>query len=545
MQQTHGKNFDWTAELHQTMVQSLTTTFGLDFLLIKDKTGGDVDTIHNARQGIYATEKEQQAYANKGDYNSHEYHTHKDYIAKGRADKQSQQTGDLKDSYTNQTLRKEHNRQLDHTISAHEIHHDGGRVLAGLDGVTLANQDSNLNSTHGYINNLKSNHSAEKFINEIAPKKHKELTQQIAQDEAKLNTLPTQTPQQRHEKRELEAKIRKNTEKVEALDNTLKNKELLLKADKEAREKYNGQINKAYYTSSKFFKGTLTAAANTGFKMGLRQALGLILAEIWFELNEQFPKILNDVKHNFKLENFINEVQKTLKNIWMRVSSRFSDMLISFQDGVIGGIFSNVTTTIINIFFTTQKLVGKLIRETWSSIVQAAKLIFFNPENLTLGQLAREITRIIGTGVSVVLGVVLNHSLNTLIATIPFGVEIAAFISAMATGVLIMGVTYFMDYSPTMQKLWKFLDGLKDKYKSVLEHYQQINAELDRYLLELSKIEFNMNPDELDSFAFSLSMANDEASRTKVIDAEVKRRGIELPFESGNAQSIRDWLSSL
>ena len=545
MQQTHGKNFDWTAELHQTMVQSLTTTFGLDFLLIKDKTGGDVDTIHNARQGIYATEKEQQAYANKGDYNSHEYHTHKDYIAKGRADKQSQQTGDLKDSYTNQTLRKEHNRQLDHTISAHEIHHDGGRVLAGLDGVTLANQDSNLNSTHGYINNLKSNHSAEKFINEIAPKKRKELTQQIAQDKAKLNTLPTQTPQQRHEKRELEAKIRKNTEKVEALDNTLKNKELLLKADKEAREKYNGQINKAYYTSSKFFKGTLTAAANTGFKMGLRQALGLILAEIWFELNEQFPKILNDVKHNFKLENFINEVQKTLKNIWMRVSSRFSDMLISFQDGVIGGIFSNVTTTIINIFFTTQKLVGKLIRETWSSIVQAAKLIFFNPENLTLGQLAREITRIIGTGVSVVLGVVLNHSLNTLIATIPFGVEIAAFISAMATGVLIMGVTYFMDYSPTMQKLWKFLDGLKDKYKSVLEHYQQINAELDRYLLELSKIEFNMNPDELDSFAFSLSMANDEASRTKVIDAEVKRRGIELPFESGNAQSIRDWLSSL
>ncbi len=49
------EKFDWTEELHQTMVKSLVTSFGLDFLLLNDRKGGDVDTIHNVRNGIYAT----------------------------------------------------------------------------------------------------------------------------------------------------------------------------------------------------------------------------------------------------------------------------------------------------------------------------------------------------------------------------------------------------------------------------------------------------------------------------------------------------------
>ena len=55
------EKFDWTEELHQTMVKSLATSFGLDFLLLNDRKGGDVDTIHNVRNGIYATEPERKA----------------------------------------------------------------------------------------------------------------------------------------------------------------------------------------------------------------------------------------------------------------------------------------------------------------------------------------------------------------------------------------------------------------------------------------------------------------------------------------------------
>ena len=47
------KEFDWTLELEKTVVKSLTTTFGLDFLLFKDKMGGNVDTVHKVREWQY------------------------------------------------------------------------------------------------------------------------------------------------------------------------------------------------------------------------------------------------------------------------------------------------------------------------------------------------------------------------------------------------------------------------------------------------------------------------------------------------------------
>ena len=46
------KEFDWTLELEKTVIKSLTTSFGLDFLLFNDKLGGNVDNIHNSRKGI-------------------------------------------------------------------------------------------------------------------------------------------------------------------------------------------------------------------------------------------------------------------------------------------------------------------------------------------------------------------------------------------------------------------------------------------------------------------------------------------------------------
>lgn len=78
----------------------------------------------------------------------------------------------------------------------------------------------------------------------------------------------------------------------------------MLKADKKARDEYNNKINRAYYTSSKFFKNTGKAATSQGFRMGVRQAVGLLLAEIWFELKEALPNLLRKYQINFSLEMF-------------------------------------------------------------------------------------------------------------------------------------------------------------------------------------------------------------------------------------------------
>ncbi len=79
--QTNIASYPWAKELERTVAQSLFTSFGLDFLLFEDKKGGNVDTISNVRQGIWATEEEQRKYSSQlGSYDAAAYHTHNNYI---------------------------------------------------------------------------------------------------------------------------------------------------------------------------------------------------------------------------------------------------------------------------------------------------------------------------------------------------------------------------------------------------------------------------------------------------------------------------------
>ncbi len=535
------KEFDWALELEKTVIRSLTTSFGLDFLLFNDKLGGNVDTIHNARKGIYATKAEENRYLGKGEYNSDLYHQDSNYKARGKSDKAKHQQGILTDVYRDSRLKPNEKRQLDHIISAHEIEQDAGRILAELDGIKLANQDSNFSSTLAYINTKKCDKSVEEFVASI-PAAIQQKQNSLEKNKAKLASLPNNTPEEQHNRRKLEDEIRKEQSHIDALQSV--DKEKMLEADKKARSAYNSQVNWNYYTSSKFLKNTATEAGKAGLSMGLRQALGLVLAELWFELKETIPNIYQNVKTNFTLENFISHIKNTLKNIWGRIQLRFKDLLMSFKDGVMSGILGSLTTTLWNAFQTIGGNIIKLIRETWNSLVHAAKLIFFNPDELALGDLMKELTRIIGLAVATSLGAILNQYLTTVL-TFPFGDSLAAFLSALTVGLMTLGMSYFLDHSELMQKVWNYLNNLKNRYDNVLENLKEINQSLDNYLINLSKTELALNPEEIRCFNNSLQNTNNELERSILLQKEIKRRNIALPFESGNLSSTRNWLKNL
>lgn len=541
----NSTQFDWLGELNKTVTHSLVTTFSLDFLLFEDKKGGDVNTIHNVRQGVWATDEARQAFENREMYDSCAYHQDVNYIQRGRDDKVKQQAGELVDNYRGTTVATTENRQLDHIISAHEIHNDPGRILAGLSGVELANQDSNFQSTNGYLNNKKSNLPMRDFVEKL-PKFIQDKQQSISVNRHKLTSMPEETPEQRHKKQQLKDKIRKDEEHLKTLEMYNDKKDEMLKADKKARDAYNKEVNSGYYKSSKFLQNAGKAAANQGFRMGVRQAVGLVLAEIWFELKEAVPTIIKKCRADFQFETFWGELKITLTNIFERVKLRFKDMLTAFKDGFIGGILSSITTVFLNVFFTTGKLLGRLIRESWNNLVQAIKLVVFNPEDLAFGDLMRELTRIILASVSTIAGVALNQHLNTVL-TIPFGTEISSFISALLTGLLVMGTGYFLDYNQTMQKLWAKLNAwnVQDEMKQTLQQVQAANEELDRFAAELAKLEFGLNPLEFEDLIYSLNQSSSEIEKSYVLKQEVERRNIELPFEMGNSTSTVSWLKSL
>ncbi|HRO78698.1 MAG TPA: DNA repair protein [Acinetobacter towneri] len=536
------KTFDWTHEINQVVTKSLVTTFGLDFLLFDDKKGGDVDTVYNVRQGIWATEAEKMKYESREAYDSAAYHQHENYIKKGRSDKLSQLDGSLKDHYRkNSYLGPKDNRDLDHVISAFEIHNDAGRVLAEIDGVELANSDSNLSSTASSINRTKKQATTDNFLERL-PQTIKNREVELVSLEQSLKKMPQGTPQQKHDYQQIQDKIRKKKQSLHELKQVSSNG--MKKIDKKARLENDKKIN-MYYQSSKFFKASFGTAGIAGAKMGLRETLGLVLAEIWFEFKDQLPIIYKKYKEiEFKISNFIDDLKIILLNIVERVKLRFKDILETFGNSTLSGVFASLTTTIMNIFLTTTKFWGRMIREAWLNIVNVVKLIFFNPDNLSTGQLAKATFKILSASIGLVVGVIVNESLITL-KTLPFGDALTTFISALSSGIVILCLNYFIEQSKIMQNFWTYLDQMKTKYEKILDHFKEINIELDRYILELTKLEFNIEVDDLAIFARDLSLASNELERNIILKHEIEKQSIQLPFEMGNAESTQNWLLGL
>lgn len=546
---TITQEFDFVTELNQEILRNITTSFGLDFVMMEDKRGGNVDTTHKLRE--YQNEGEQsdihinaanhKAYQQQEKYDSHAYHTNSNYKNKGRVDKKAHLAGELNDPYLGGKLKGD--RQLDHTISAKEIHHDRARHLAEIDGVVLANRDTNLNSTNEYVNNLKRAHSMDHFLNEIVPNKQNALKQTILKNEQTYSTMPKQTATERYKARELQDRIQADKEKLNTLNEVEQNADKLRKADKIARDNANKEIDKTYYSSSKFMKAVAIDMAHVGVKMGMRQAIGIVLAEIWFELKDFLANLFNKKQQNFELGKIWSEIKTAFTNIFIRIKDKFKVLLNSFKDGLIGGIFSSITSIIINIFTVASRQIGKIIREMWQTLVSVIKLIFFNPDKLPLSDLIRSAVKLVALAVATFLGVMLDSYLTGLFA-FPFGSEIAAFLSALCTGILTVTMVYFIDYSSVMRKVWDFLKRFKSEAQRTLEYFQKVNAQLDQYLVELARVEFNFNPNELASFNDSLEATTCEYERGYLLSQEIKRRKIELPFEDGNHESVRDWLKS-
>jgi hypothetical protein len=537
---TAAQAFPWAEELEKTVINSLVTSFGLDFLLFKDQKGGEVDTIHNVRNGVWATATEQQRYEQRGEYDSTPYHQHANYITTGQQDKTQHTAGTLHDPYRNTVMDVHEQRNLDHVISAKEIHDDAGRVLAELSGVELANQNSNLQSTHETVNKSKKQAPINEYLQKL-PGLITSHETTLTKDRERLAALPRETPQQQNKARELEDKIRKTESKITELKAV--DPEAMRKRDAEARAPYEQQINHTYYTSSKFLHRTAGAAGMAGLAMGTRQMLGMVMAEVWFELREQLPALLDELKRKFSFEAFVDSITKSLKGIWERVKARFSSFLMTFKDGVFAGILGSLTTTLFNIFATTQLMAIKIIREVWGQLVKAIKLMIFNPDQLSFVELCQAVTSLLSVGAATVVGSMAYAQLLP-ICSFPFGTELAAFASALVTGVVTLGLNYFLLHSGVARKLWAYVESLMP-HAGTVRKFQAINAELDRYLTELSQLEFNLDVEELQAFTLELQACNDELQRSTVLQQAVEARGIELPFEMGNAASTRNWLASL
>lgn len=489
-------------QYENVIVQSIITSFGLDFL-VKDNHGGDVDTILNVRKigkdenMTYKNSNNAKAYANRGEYDSHLYHSDSGYIEKNRAVSNQKKEGTLVDAYTGNKIPVNGKTDLDHVISAKEIHEDRGRVLSGLSGVDLANSDENLQATNPHTNRTKKADSMEEFLN----KKGDEYT------EAEKNRM--------------------------------------LEIDKAARKSYEQKLNKAYYTSPAFATDVAKAAGKVGAKMGLRQLLGFVFAEIWFAIKDEFRKY--DLHFNLELDLglFFESIGDGVKTGLNNAKNKYKELFEKFASGTMAGTLASLTTTLCNIFFTTAKNVVKIIRQSYASIVEAGKILLINPDNYPFGERLRAASKVIATGASVVLGGIVSESISkTPIASIPIiGDIVTTFCGTLCTGIVSCTLLYYLDRSKIINSIVEKLNNINPIDKEV-EYYRKKAELFEKYAAELMQIDLDILRNEISVYSDavdSISNIYDQKELNAVLKNKLLSLGITMSWEDSHG-NFKDFM---
>lgn len=500
-------------QYERVILNSLLTSFGLDPMMFHDQTGGDVDTIQTVRDlGTFKNSKYQEAWDNREPYNSAQYHgLNPNYRATKEAAKAAFDakvaSGDrsydayMDDAYVpGNKVQPYHSgprgeqAQLDHVVSAKSIYDDKARILSGRKGEDLANMDSNLRFTNAALNDQMKDKSVEEYI-------------------AWCEEHPD--------------KVNYAGEKGQPLPDSVKRK--LRYEYMKAHKAYDAQIARDYYTNPQFYQDTALAAAKTGVKMGIRQVLGLVFIEIYYSAKDELQALPDDKDLKDCLAALVTGVQKGLE----KAKSKWKELLNTFFTGGLSGVVASLSTTICNIFTTISKNVVRCVRQLYASVVEAGKVLLFNPENLMFGDRIKKACVIMATGASVLVGTSVGALIETALLATPFPKALVPFVtsfcSSLVSGLLSCTLLIFLDRSKFMRDLVDKLNQIPtmaNNFKLIADEFERIAAEMAR--IDIDK--FVRDTTQYDSTADRICNAKSDQELNEILLEAYKKFGINIPW---------------
>ena len=399
-------------DCQNSVLTTIIRPFGLGKVLSEDKLGGNVTTIHNAKQGIRANKEE--AYDRKS-YTNSKNRNGESFAGGGKKSVGSQHTrsqmnsaGELTDVYTG---KKEvaKNTSPDHKNSLSEFDRNGGYMLSDKDKADFATDGDNLGSTRRDINqsmrDLDKKEWAQKKQNgrEVTNAEHYEI------DEERL-------AEQHRQGQEVAEKHAPSTSK---------------------------KVN--FYG-----KAIAKTGASEAAKMGTQQAVGLLLEEfvraVFFEIKDCWN---NGFIEGTATDTFFDSLKERLFRIAEKVSAKWKDALDAFKDGAISGFFSNMITTLINLFKTTAGRTGRMIREGAMSLFRAIKMLLFPPEGMTFSVASHEASKLLLAGVTVAGGIMFEEFIEKSVLQVPvlgqFASVITPVLIGLVTGLASTFAVYWLD----------------------------------------------------------------------------------------------------
>ena len=210
-----------------------------------------------------------------------------------------------------------------------------------------------------------------------------------------------------------------------------------------------------------------------------------------------------------------------------------------------GGILASLTTTLCNIFFSTAKNIVRIIRQSWASLVEATKIMLFNPDCLPFGERFRATAKVISTGASIVVGTLVNDLVSKAgFATIPVvGNIIVTFCGTFVTGIMSCSLLYLLDNNKKINKLINVLNTIPT-IEDIVVYYKYQATILEEYCAKLLEIDIERFNKETrifsDAVAF-LENAHDQKDLNFALNTIYKRCGFQSPY--GNYNNINSFMA--
>lgn len=199
---------------------------------------------------------------------------------------------------------------------------------------------------------------------------------------------------------------------------------------------------------------------------GVRAVKGVGLSAMKDVLKCSIVVICEETYTEFQTESkdkFIDRMLRIFKRSWEHVKAKCTHILKNIWSNIKGSLLSELLTAINDFFLGTFKNIFRIIRQMWSSIKSAFKIIFSKDKNISWSERIFEASKVLAAGIVGIIGFSLNELIEKGLMSIgiPFASFIAECLSGLFAGIMSAIVImlfdkfkkHFMTRSVALQKL--------------------------------------------------------------------------------------------
>ena len=287
----------------------------------------------------------------------------------------------------------------------------------------------------------------------------------------------------------------------------------MLDAYDQAVEEYEFSIAKAMYfdfdnpNCRQFYRDAADVAAKRGLEMGMRQAVGFLFTELWFSVRDAIAA--SDGTFEGACKAIISGLEQGVNS----ARQNYAVLFAQFGQGVMSGILASVSTTIINIFFTTSAHAGRIIRQSWASVVEATSIVFFGDRDQYMCDRITSAAKVIAAGASAIVGMEVQDKVEQALVPVIMPKElksvVAVFAGSLCTGLLSVTLLFYIDNDP-------FAKALDYSYGANKRQLELQRMEFQEYCAKLQNIDVKKLRNEICCVNQALDALESAESQTQI-----------------------------